>query len=205
MIRLWGLLLGALVAVTAPAQTTSNWAQADALADEQVAPAPPDQLLRQGIDRLSGFIMGGGGASAQHMRAFLDMQVAPYFDFEYMAKWAAGGYYRRLDDTQKQALSYRLRELFLGALTRNLGAYAQPMPEVRVSRARAGRTAYEATVAARVLMTASVSMRLEFRFYWDGAGWRIFDVSANGASAVTYYRDYFTERLRRHGPDLAFR
>ena len=35
--------------------------------------------------------------------------------------------------------------------------------------------------------------RLNFRFYWNDQGWRIFDVSANGASAVAYYRSYFGE------------
>jgi len=42
---------------------------------------------------------------------------------------------------------------------------------------------------------------LNFRFYWNEQGWRIFDVSANGASAVAYYRSYFGEMFRRHGPD----
>ncbi len=205
MTRLCCALVGALMAFAAPAQTPSPWAQPDTIVDEQVAPATPDQLLRQGIDRLSGFMMAGGGASPQRLRAFLDQQVAPYFDFDYMSQWAVGGYYRRLNATQKAALTQRLRELFLGALTRNLGAYAQPLPEIQVLPARAGRTAYEAAVVARVLMPAGVSMKMDFRFYWDGARWRIFDVSANGASAVAFYRDYFTERLRRQGPDLAFR
>ena len=37
--------------------------------------------------------------------------------------------------------------------------------------------------------------------YWNEQGWRIFDVSANGASAVAYYRTYFGEMFRRYGPD----
>ncbi|RKZ36806.1 MAG: ABC transporter substrate-binding protein, partial [Gammaproteobacteria bacterium] len=38
-----------------------------------------------------------------------------------------------------------------------------------------------------------------FRFYRSPRGWRIFDVSANGASAVTFYRQYFSRQVRRFG------
>ena len=187
-----------------PAQTATPWSSATD-PRQQAAPAAPDQLLRQGLDRLTGFMMAGGAADPHRMRAFLDLQVAPYFDFDTMATWAAGGYYQRLSVEHRQALARQLRELFLGALARNRGAYAQPLPEVQVSAARAGRTPYEALVVARVLMPAGVSMRMEFRFYWNGSAWRIFDVAANGASAVAFYRDFYADRLRRYGPDVTFR
>ena len=89
--------------------------------------------------------------------------------------------------------------MFIGALARNLGVYTAPMPQVQVLPARQGHTPREALVQARVLMGAGVAMRLDFRFYWNGYAWRVFDVSANGASAVAFYRDFFADRLRRLG------
>ena len=52
-------------------------------------------------------------------------------------------------------------------------------------------------VPARVIFASGFAARLEFRFYWSGTAWRIFDVAANGASAVAYYRRYFRDVLER--------
>lgn len=167
--------------------------------------ASPDQLIRQGLDRMTGFLMGFPQASPAQLREFLELQIAPYFDFAYMARWAAGPLHHRLGPDHRAALTARLKTLFLDALTRNLGTLERPLPPVDVFPARPGRSMTEASVFARVLPEGRPPLRLEFRFYWSGAGWRVYDVTANGASAVGYYRRYFTAALRRHGPDALLR
>lgn len=196
----------ALFSSSSFAQTQSAWNDNYLSAGQpQVLPATPDQILRQGLDRLNGFMLGGGTASPERVRSFLDAHIAPHFDFDYMAWWAAGGFHRRLEEQHRVLLTARLREMFLGALARNIGAYAQPLPDVQVFPARPGSTPHEALVDARVFLPASLVMRLQFRFYWDGSHWRAFDAVANGASAVTFYRDYFGDLIRRHGPEVALR
>ena len=63
----------------------------------------------------------------------------------------------------------------------------------------------EAIVYARVLSQRRPPVRLEFRFYWSSQGWKVYDAVANGASAVAFYRSYFSRMLRRHGPDAVLR
>lgn len=173
--------------------------------DNAPRPATPDQLLRQGVDRLIGFLIGAGNPSPQALRTFLEQEVAPYFDFNYMAQWAAGALYRRMTPAQHQRLAEKLETMFLDALARNLGTYARPLPEIQIFPARAGYSGNEATVDTRVVTDSGVMVNLEFRFYWTGREWKIYDVSANGASAVAFYRGYFTTRIRRYGPDAALR
>lgn len=168
-------------------------------------PATPDQLLRQGMDRLTGFLIGAVNPTPAALVTFLDHQVAPYFDFEYMARWAAGSLYRRLTPEQNQRLAQKLRHLFLDALARNLGTFARPLPRIDIFPTRPGRSGNEATVDARVITDSGLMVQLEFRFYWSEHGWKIYDVSANGASAVAFYRGYFSTLIRRHGPEAALR
>lgn len=168
-------------------------------------PATPDQLLRQGMDRLTGFLIGAGNPSPAALVTFLDHEVAPYFDFEYMARWAAGSLYRRLTPEQNQRLAQKLKHLFLDALARNLGTFARPLPRIDVFPARAGRSGNEATVDARVITDSGLVVQFEFRFYWSDGDWKIYDVSANGASAVAFYRGYFSTLIRRYGPEAALR
>ena len=184
------------------ASPQSGYSFASAYGAARAAPVrAPDQMIRQGIDRLTGFIIGARDASPEAIRAFLDHEIAPSFDFAYMSRWAAGPLYRRMDETQHARLTDRVHDLFLGALARNLGSFNRPLPRIEVLAARPGRSAAETVVPARVALDSGIVARLEFRCYWAGSGWRVFDVAANGASALAYYRRHFGDLLRRHGPD----
>ena len=173
-------------------------------ASEPYFVSTPDQLIRQGINRLTGFLIGVKDASPEAVQEFVELELAGYFDFTYMARWAAGRFYRRLDDAQKAAMTAKMKDLFLGALARNLGSLQQPLSRIEVYPALPGRTVNEATVLTRVL-NGKVPLHMEFRFYWGNEGWRVFDVSADGASAVAFYRLYFTNVFRRYGPDAVLR
>ena len=203
------LLACALGAPSTPAQQESpRGGAAEAANDYFPEPyyiATPDQLIRQGVDRLAGFMMGAPNADEQSVREFVGAEIAQYFDFDYMARWAAGPFYHRLSAHHRAAMTAKLRELFLSALARNLGALQRPLPQVEVFPARPGQTMSEAHVYSRVLAEKGPPVRLEFRFYWSDQGWKVYDAVANGASAVAFFRGYFTTALRRHGPDVVLR
>lgn len=159
------------------------------------APAP-DQILRQGIDRLKGFLSRGGAAGEDEMEAFLNKEISPYFDSDYMSKWAGGRLYQGMNDEEKAEFSAKLKKLFFAALARNLGTYANNTPDIRIYPARAKRYSREVTVNARVTQGGGYPVRLQFRFYLGQDGWKIFDVTANGTSAVAYYRQRFGSMAR---------
>lgn len=167
--------------------------------------ASPDQMIRQGMDRLAGFLIGSGNPDDASVRRFVDVEIAPYFDFAYMAQWAAGPMHHRLSPDHRAAMTAKLRGLFLDALSRHLGTVDRPLPRLEVFPARPGRSMSEAVVYARVLSPQRPPVRLEFRFYWSNQGWKVYDAVANGASAVAFYRSYFTRALRRHGPEVVLR
>jgi len=181
--------------------------QANTAYDPGYAPAPetPDQVVRRGVDRLTGFLMGAPNASPEAIRYFLDSEIAPSFDFAYMTRWAAGPMYRRLSPAQHARMTGVLKDLFLSALAKNLGTFARPVPRVDVYPARATSDGTQANVYTRIISDNGMFSAMNFRFYWNGQGWRIFDVSANGASAVAYYRTYFGEMFKRYGPDAVLR
>jgi len=196
-------LLAVLVAIgpgLSPAAFAQIYGGAAGYASQPLA-AGPAQVLTRGIDRLTGFLIGSREPTPEATLKFLEAEIAPHFDFAYMSAWAAGPYHHRLDAEQKARLSERLKQLFLGALARNLGSFSQPLPRIDVYRPRPGRSSRETVVPARVIFASGFAARLEFRFYWSGTAWRIFDVAANGASAVAYYRRYFRDVLERLGPE----
>lgn len=166
---------------------------AEAGVEEALSPAV---ILRQGIDRLKGFL-ARGAADPADVQAFLDQEIAPYFDFAYMSQWAGGPLYRQMDEAQKAEFAANLKQLFFAALARNLGTFSTTAPRIDIFPARVRPYSREVTVNARVMRDRGQVVNLQFRFYRGDEGWKVFDVTANGTSAVAYYRRYFNAMARQ--------
>lgn len=159
----------------------------------------PAAVLRDGMNKLVGFLKQDPKPDAARVAKFLDEEVAGYFDFAYMARMAAGGMYRQMDDEQRQKLEGKLREMFLAAMAQQLSAYDKQEVEFLPPR-RGGQRGDEVTLPVAVRGAQGYPAELDFRLYRSNDGWKVFDVVANGSSAIVYYRDYFRNAMRRGGP-----
>lgn len=164
----------------------------------RLAPAPaevetPEQILRQGLDRMKGFL-SQGGHEPQELLVFLDSEIAPYFDFKLMSRWVLGHSYDQMSESQKSEFTQRLKGMFFSALAKNLKALSNPPPRIDIFGSRLRRDARQVAVGALVRGSMfEQPVRLQFRFYRGSSGWKVFDVTANGISAVSYYRQQFNQ------------
>jgi len=141
------------------------------------------EVLHEGMDKLLEFL--AKDENKLQVAAFLDKDMAPYFDFDYMAKWVAGPRYGQLDKKSRQALAAKLEARFLGTLAKRLAVYDGQ--QVRFFRPRrSGRNVVSVTVG--ILRPGSYPAKLDFRMYRSDDGWKVYDVVANGRSAAAYYR-----------------
>jgi phospholipid transport system substrate-binding protein len=162
----------------------------------------PDTLLREGMTKLLRFLRSSDNPQPQQIAAFLEREVAPYFDFAYMATWAAGPMNRQLNDQQRRELGQKIKQMLLGTLARRLSSYDNQ--DVRFYRPRrVGEN--EVKVRVGILRAGGYPASLDFRFYRGEAGWKVFDVTANGNSALAFYRTYFTDRARTQGAGRSYR
>lgn len=164
-------------------------------------PAPsadmsPDDMLRTGVAALQAFLSNGNPGNQQMALNFLREQVANYFDFAYMARWVAGGAWKQMSPQQRGELENAIKSQFLNTLASGIGGYADS--RVEVGNARQGSST-EVVVPVRVSMRGGSSITMEFRFYKSRQGWRIFDVKADGLSAVIHYRREFQQMIRNGG------
>ena len=167
---------------------------AHAPAGAEQAEIEPAMLVEQGMNKMLAFLNQEQRPGEETLMAFLDKEIALFFDFPYMAKSAAGPVYRHMDQDQRDRMSDNIQQQFLAAMTARLTGYDNQ--QVRVVSQRFGRGGYTATVSVAVLQPRGYPARLDFRFYRSKTGWRVFDVSANGQSAVIHYRRQFRETLR---------
>jgi phospholipid transport system substrate-binding protein len=162
----------------------------------------PAVTLRQGLNKLTAFAGQNERPSEAQIAVFLDDEIAPYFDFSYMARWARGQAWKRMSEPQRQAFEKRLKAMFLGALAQRLTRYQGQ--QVRVLGARKAR-GNEVDVGVLVQNPRGYPARLKFRFYRAADGWKVFDVAANGSSALMHYRQHFKRTLRRDSQPRQFR
>lgn len=160
------------------------------------AAADPAVLLRHGVERLLDFLRRNPPPDA--LAAFLDAEIAPFFDFHYMTRSAAPGPFARLDPRSQAIMVERVKSSFLGKMAEKLGGYAGQ--QVRFLAARDGHDGRTATVPVLVANPGGYPSRLEFRLYDASAGgpprWRVFDVAANGQSAIVFYRQELQREAR---------
>jgi len=163
------------------------------------ASAEAAATLREGIDKLLDFLGQESKPNKLQVAAFLDGTIAPYFDFEYMAEWVAGSRYGDMGLEERAALAASLEARFLGTLAGRLAKYEGQ--QVRFFRPRRGPRG-AVNVVVGILRPGSYPSKLEFRMYRSAGAWKVYDVVANGRSAVAFYRrDY----QRSMAPDRSAR
>ena len=152
----------------------------------RVSPATEaGHVLREGMNKLLEFLAQEEKPNKLQVAAFLDKEIAPYFDFAYMAKWVAGPGYARMSPEKREALAAKLEARFLGALAKQLAKYQGQ--RVRYLRPRMGQRG-SVNVPVAVLRPGNYPSKLEFRMYRSSDGWKVYDVTANGRSVSSYYR-----------------
>lgn len=182
------LLAGAMLAGSVQAMPHYGPGPGPYMGRPAVAPQTnnPAVALRAGVDRLLAFLGSENRPSPAALAGFLNNEIAPYFDFEHMAKTAGGRLYERQNEAQQQAIVEEIKRSFLTKMAEKLGGYNQQ--QVRFMPPRGGTQGRTAQVSAAILNPGRYPSRLEFRLYRSGDQWKVYDVAANGQSAIVHYR-----------------
>lgn len=181
-------------AIQQPAQQATQQAPQQEFRPTQPELSEPELVLREGLEKLRIYIVKRDQVSEEQALKFVEAEIAPYFDFAYMAQWAAGSNWRYMNSGDKGELTEKVSAMFLKSLARNLGGYGDP--EVTIRAARQGSNEVKIPVVVTPRNSRGVNVTLTFRFYRSERGWKIFDVTANNTSAVMYYRRVFSQQLR---------
>jgi hypothetical protein len=129
--------------------------------------------------------------------ALMEDQAARYFDFAYMAYLIAGPEYTRLNVLDRSHFQNRIRDRVFSMLAKRMGMFDVRMPAFRAAIPRRTGT-YTAVAGGEFYHRGGPHIRLLFHFYYSSKGWRIYDVTSNGVSAIAELRRlYFAKRFNR--------
>jgi phospholipid transport system substrate-binding protein len=158
----------------------------------------PAKELRKAVEDLENFIKGQDVAHPGMLRAYLEKEIFPHFDFDAMAEWITGPYARYMSTEDKIKFQTKLQETFLTALVKHMGGFDPAKTSLRYDNTIFRGRGDEAVVRVKVVRAEQRPARLEFGMRRNDGKWKIVDVKANGTSAVLYYRRHFIAELREY-------
>lgn len=183
MMRLTVWMLAALLALPALA-----------LAQDE----PPGKLIeRVSLDLLHTLQQAGAPKGKKEIMALVDEKVLPHFDFKRMTALATGVGWRSATPSQQDLLVVEFRSLLVRTYSTALTKYTDQTLEFQPERR--STDGKKAMVRSLLNQPGAPVLTIDYRMATTPAGWKIYDVSIDGVSLVTTYRDSFAEEVRKGG------
>jgi len=163
----------------------------------------PDQLAREVTDKIVVLLKANKDVYAKDHKklyAMVDEHVLPNFDFRAMSRTVLGRYWREANEDQRARFTGEFRDLLVRTYATALLKYNEEKIVYFPFKLIPGdRTA---TVKSEVRRAdGSPPIALNYGFYHTDAGWKVYDVTIEGASLVTTYQSTYSERVQREGLD----
>lgn len=131
--------------------------------------------------------------------ALVDAKVLPHFDFARMTQLSVGKYWRTASAEQKQALVKEFRTMLIRTYTKAFTGYRDQTIEVKPVKMAAADN--EVTVKTNVLKPGAPSVSVNYEMEKTADGWKVFDLSIEGAGLVPTYRGTFAKQIEDTGLD----
>ncbi len=164
---------------------------------------PPDQIARATTDKIVVLLKENKDTYAKdhkQLYAMVDENVLPHFDFRAMSRTVLGRYWRQASEEQRQRFVNEFRDLLVRTYATALLKYNNEKIVYLPYRTIPGDRI--ATVKSEVRRTdGGPPIAINYSFYHTEAGWKVYDVTIEGASLVTTYQSTYAEQVRRDGLD----
>lgn len=162
----------------------------------------PDALIRDTAQEVLTIIKQDKDIQSGNQKKVLDLveaKVLPHFDFERMTRLTAGKAWRTATPEQRQELTIEFRTLLVRTYTAAFSRFRDQTVEVRPPRMQPGDE--EVTIKTMIIKPGESSIAVDYEMEKKDTGWKVFDLSVEGASLVATYRGTFAEQIQQSGVD----
>jgi phospholipid transport system substrate-binding protein len=162
----------------------------------------PDVLIKNTAQEVLTIVKQDKDIRAGDMKkilALVDAKVLPNFDFERMTRLAVGKGWRSATPEQKKLLEAEFRNLLVRTYTNAFTRFRDQSIEVKPLKIPAG--ADEVTVKTLIVKQGTEPDSVDYEMEKTASGWKVFDLTVDGASLVTTYRGTFADQVQKSGID----
>jgi len=161
------------------------------------AQSPPEELVKTTSSEVLSLIKQTG--DRQKLMQLAQEKVVPHFDFARMTQLAVGKSWQQASPVQREALAREFRELLVRTYVNALSAGANVTLKYLPQRGSGGD---EVVVRTQALQPGRAPIAIDYKMEKQGGdAWKVFDVTVDGISLVTNYRDTFNTTIASSGVD----
>jgi phospholipid transport system substrate-binding protein len=139
------------------------------------------------------------GGNTRKIAELAEVKVLPHFDFNRMTRLAVGRNWAQATDAQKAALEKEFRTLLVRTYSTSLAAYHNQTIDVKP--VKMGAADKDVTVRTAVIQQGGPPIPIDYSMEKLDSGWKVYDVTIDGASLVTTYRGSFNDQIQKGGID----
>ncbi len=163
----------------------------------------PDQLIRETAAEVIATVKADKdlrNGDQKKLLALVEAKILPHFDFEKMTRLAVGRPWRTATADQRQALVTEFRTLLVRTYTAAFSRYENQTVDVQPA-VKSGDSDDEVTVNTSIVKPGSPAIAVNYEMEKKPDGWKVFDLTIEGASLIESYRGTFQEQVQQSGID----
>lgn len=167
------------------------------------ADVAPDQLARTTTDKIVSLLKTNKDAYAKDnskLYAMVDEHVLQHFDFRAMSRTVLGRNWREADEEQRTRFTTEFRNLLVRTYATALLKYNdQQIVYLPFKMDADDRSALVKSEVRR--SDGGPPIAINYSFYHTNNGWKVYDITVEGASLVTTYQSTYAARMQKEGLD----
>lgn len=163
----------------------------------------PDQLIRETAAEVIATVKADKdlrNGDQKKMLALVEAKILPHFDFEKMTRLAVGRPWRQATADQRTALVTEFRTLLVRTYTAAFAHYENQKVDVKPP-VTADASGNEVSVNTSIVKPGSPAIAVNYEMEKKADGWKVFDLTIEGASLIESYRGTFQEQVQQNGID----
>ncbi len=168
----------------------------------------PQQMVQETADELLVVVNSRRPeleANPQRLHQIVDEVLRPNFDVVYSARLVLGRYWPRSTPEQRQRFTEALYRSMVRRYARGLLKYQRDSVYVEPHAGLIRLDEEFVTVRTQIKTANGIDVPVNYRTRWTDNGWKVFDVTIEGLSFVSAYRDAIGNDVRRKGLDGVIR
>lgn len=158
----------------------------------------PKEQVKNTVDNVLNIIKDPkykGKDKTQKRRSALRNEISKVFDFDEMSKRSLGIYWRERTPQEKKEFVELYKDLLERSYSGKIESYTDE--KIIYYDEKVENNKY-AEVKTKIITTDKKEIPIDYRLYFNGKEWKVYDVVIEGVSLVSNYRSQFNKIIRNH-------
>lgn len=170
-----------------------------AVAPAFATPAQAVEQVKQNAAQVLTILSQANGNNDASVRRQAENYALPYFDFQRMTAQAVGNPWRQATPAQQQALTKEFQTLLIRTYSGTMLKFKNAKVAVK-DNPQVQKGGKEVIVRTEITpASGGKAVKMDFTTYQSGGKYRVYNVSVEGGSLVTIYRNQFGETIKNKG------